>query len=65
MIGLKIYRMMSDYKVDMMNDGMNEFYVHFHGPNDSKSFIYFFFFFVFVSLFEAWAFNMFPFWVCL
>lgn len=53
MIGLKIYRMMSDYKVDMMNDGMNEFYVHFHGPNDSKSFIYFFFFFVFVSLFEA------------
>ncbi|XP_051231037.1 ubiquitin-conjugating enzyme E2-23 kDa isoform X2 [Lolium perenne] len=27
--------MMSDYKVDMINDGMQEFYVHFHGPNDS------------------------------
>uniref|UniRef100_A0A2P2L3W0 E2 ubiquitin-conjugating enzyme n=1 Tax=Rhizophora mucronata TaxID=61149 RepID=A0A2P2L3W0_RHIMU len=27
--------MMSDYKVEMINDGMQEFYVHFHGPNDS------------------------------
>ncbi|KAL1830292.1 hypothetical protein DCAR_0209732 [Daucus carota subsp. sativus] len=27
--------MMSDYKVEMMNDGMQEFYVHFHGPSDS------------------------------
>lgn len=29
--------MMSDYKVEMINDGMHEFYVHFHGPTDSKS----------------------------
>jgi hypothetical protein len=28
--------MMSDYKVEMINDGMQEFYVHFHGPNESK-----------------------------
>ncbi|ERM94961.1 hypothetical protein AMTRI_Chr07g29940 [Amborella trichopoda] len=27
--------MMSDYKVDMINDGMQEFYVDFHGPNES------------------------------
>lgn len=31
--------MMSDYKVDMINDGMKEFYVHFNGPNESKYFI--------------------------
>lgn len=31
-------RMMSDYKVEMINDGMQEFYVHFHGPSDSKSY---------------------------
>lgn len=29
--------MMSDYKVEMINDGMQEFYVHFHGPTESKS----------------------------
>ncbi|KAG5538353.1 hypothetical protein RHGRI_019065 [Rhododendron griersonianum] len=29
--------MMSDYKVEMINDGMQEFYVHFNGPSDSKS----------------------------
>jgi hypothetical protein len=28
-------RMMSDYKVEMVNDGMSEFYVVFHGPRDS------------------------------
>lgn len=28
--------MMSDYKVDMINDGMHEFYVDFHGPSESK-----------------------------
>lgn len=28
---------MSDYKVEMINDGMHEFYVHFHGPAESKS----------------------------
>jgi ubiquitin-protein ligase len=27
--------MMSDYKVEMVNDGMNEFYVEFHGPLES------------------------------
>ncbi|KAL6124170.1 PREDICTED: ubiquitin-conjugating enzyme E2-23 kDa [Fragaria vesca subsp. vesca] len=27
--------MMSDYKVDMINDGMHEFYVDFHGPSES------------------------------
>ncbi|KAL8495199.1 hypothetical protein ACS0TY_019384 [Phlomoides rotata] len=27
--------MMSDYKVEMINDGMQEFYVHFHGPTES------------------------------
>ncbi|KAL8554251.1 hypothetical protein ACS0TY_002451 [Phlomoides rotata] len=27
--------MMSDYKVETINDSMHEFYVHFHGPSDS------------------------------
>eukprot|EP01018_Ginkgo_biloba_P034276 Gb_34995 [translate_table: standard] len=27
--------MMGDYKVEMINDGMNEFYVEFNGPSDS------------------------------
>ncbi|CAN1300743.1 Ubiquitin-conjugating enzyme E2 5 [Linum perenne] len=27
--------MMSDYKVEMINDGMQEFFVEFHGPKDS------------------------------
>nr|XP_010935784.1 ubiquitin-conjugating enzyme E2 5 isoform X1 [Elaeis guineensis] len=27
--------MMSDYKVEMINDGMQEFYVVFHGPKES------------------------------
>ncbi|KAG0474683.1 hypothetical protein HPP92_014369 [Vanilla planifolia] len=27
--------MMSDYKVETINDGMQEFYVEFHGPKDS------------------------------
>ncbi|XP_008779270.1 ubiquitin-conjugating enzyme E2 4-like [Phoenix dactylifera] len=27
--------MMSDYKVEMINDGMQEFYVDFHGPKES------------------------------
>ncbi|XP_077226047.1 receptor kinase-like protein Xa21 isoform X2 [Tasmannia lanceolata] len=26
--------MMSDYKVEMINDGMQEFYVDFHGPSE-------------------------------
>jgi len=28
-------RMMSDYKVEMVNDGMQEFFVEFRGPNES------------------------------
>ncbi|KAK1364330.1 Ubiquitin-conjugating enzyme E2 5 [Heracleum sosnowskyi] len=27
--------MMSDYKVEMINDGLHEFFVYFHGPSDS------------------------------
>ncbi|CAL9137551.1 unnamed protein product, partial [Musa acuminata var. zebrina] len=27
--------MISDYKVEMVNDGMQEFFVDFHGPNES------------------------------
>ncbi|KAL2342738.1 hypothetical protein Fmac_004023 [Flemingia macrophylla] len=27
--------MMSDYKVEIINDGMQEFFVEFHGPKDS------------------------------
>lgn len=41
--------MMSDYKVEMINDEMQEFYVHFHGPNDSKSRIPIFLFSIFFS----------------
>lgn len=33
--GFSFHRMMSDYKVEMINDGMQEFFVDFHGPNDS------------------------------
>ena len=40
-------RMMSDYKVEMINDGMQEFYVDFHGPKESKSFLTHIFFFSF------------------
>lgn len=28
---------MSDYKVEMINDGMQEFFVEFHGPKESKN----------------------------
>ena len=31
-------RMMSDYKVEMVNDGMQEFFVDFRGPNESTDF---------------------------
>ena len=30
--------MMSDYKVEMVNDGMQEFFVEFRGPNESTDF---------------------------
>lgn len=30
-------RMMSDYKVEMINDGMQEFFVDFNGPKESNS----------------------------
>ena len=44
-----VIRMMSDYKVEMINDGMQEFYVDFHGPSESKSSIplYLFYFIYF------------------
>jgi hypothetical protein len=29
--------MMSDYKVEMMNDGMQEFFVEFKGPTESTN----------------------------
>jgi len=35
----------------MINDGMQEFYVHFHGPNESK----FSFVFIFVTSFGAFC----------
>lgn len=30
---------MSDYKVELVNDNMQEFYVEFHGPEDSSHFL--------------------------
>lgn len=27
---------MSDYEVTLVNDNMQEFYLRFHGPSDSK-----------------------------
>jgi hypothetical protein len=30
---------MSDYEVTLVNDNMQEFYVRFHGPSDSKDII--------------------------
>lgn len=38
---LRWTRMMSDYKVEMINDGMQEFYVEFHGPKESKKLFFF------------------------
>lgn len=32
-------RLMSDYKVELVNDNMQEFHVEFHGPNDSTDVI--------------------------
>ncbi|GJN30305.1 hypothetical protein PR202_gb18599 [Eleusine coracana subsp. coracana] len=31
--------MMSDYKVEMVNDGMQEFFVEFRGPNESMDLV--------------------------
>lgn len=33
--------MMSDYKVDTINDDLQMFYVTFHGPTDSNSLFHF------------------------
>jgi hypothetical protein len=30
---------MSDYEVTLVNDNMQEFYIRFHGPEDSKGFL--------------------------
>ena len=41
--------MMSDYKVETINDGMQEFFVEFNGPKDSNIFILFLFiYFLFI-----------------
>jgi hypothetical protein len=48
--------MMSDYKVELINDGMQEFYVHFNGPNESKSSLrssFFVFFFCYIFIFNS------------
>jgi hypothetical protein len=34
-VGLMLYRMMSDYNVETINDGLNEFNVEFQGPKES------------------------------
>jgi hypothetical protein len=47
--------MMSDYKVEMINDGMQEFYVEFNGPKESKqskSSVPIFSFYCFLSLIQ-------------
>jgi hypothetical protein len=31
------HRLMSDYKVSLVNDNMQEFYVMFNGPEESRS----------------------------
>ena len=44
-------RMMSDYKVETINDGLNEFNVEFHGPKESTAFtLPLFYYIVLVSL---------------
>jgi len=35
------HRLMSDYEVNLINDNIQEFYVHFIGPSESASFISF------------------------
>jgi hypothetical protein len=45
-------RMMSDYKVDTVNDDLQMFYVTFHGPTDSNSLFAFFFFFFFLLAYK-------------
>ncbi|KAL2330408.1 hypothetical protein Fmac_017989 [Flemingia macrophylla] len=43
--------MISDYKVEIINDGMQEFFVEFHGQKDSKfvhPFVSFYLFILFV-----------------
>ena len=56
--------MISDYKVEMVNDVMQEFYVDFHGPNDSKSSTprpsVFFFFYLYGDVYPCnWTFHVF------
>lgn len=35
---LILYRMMSDWKVELVNDSVNELYVEFQGPKDSEQY---------------------------
>jgi hypothetical protein len=54
--------MMSDYKVEMINDGMQEFYVEFNGPKESKqskSSVPIFSFYCFLSLIQLFLKKMF------
>lgn len=50
--------MMSDYKVETINDSMQEFYVDFHGPKDSKSSIPIFDFSHFCDLLVVFLVNL-------
>jgi len=45
---------MSDYEVTLVNDNMQEFYVRFHGPKDSKqiTFIYYLLF-IYINMINA------------
>ena len=51
------YRMMSDYRVEMVNDGMQEFYVYFHGPNESILLEPFLCFILFFEVFFSFSFS--------
>lgn len=33
----RMLSLMSDYEITLINDSMQEFYVRFHGPDESKS----------------------------
>lgn len=35
-MSFSFHRMMSDYKVETINDGITEFNVEFHGPKESN-----------------------------
>lgn len=58
--------MMSDYTVEMINDGMQEFYVHFHGPKESMFSLFFFSISCcFLNLGNVWMMKIFCYGGCL